>query len=111
MAPLAFLGNAWLMGLVLFLGGSAIAPVITVQNGLVADLAPTGSLTEAFTWLTTVTYTAVAAGTAIGGALVDHSGGVPAALGLATATAVLGWLVVSVTGVGLPGRGREPLPT
>jgi MFS family permease len=113
MTPLAFLGNAWLIGVVLFVGGSAIAPAITMQNSLVADLAPTGSLTEAFTWLTTVTFTAVAGGTAVGGVLVDHPGGVPIAFGLAAVTALVAWLVVSLPGISLrrPTPGREPLPS
>jgi MFS family permease len=93
--PLAFLGEAWLIGVVLFLGGTAFAPAITLQNSLVAELAPAGTLTESFTWLSTVTYAAVAAGTAIGGALVDRPGGVTAALLLAAASAVLAWAAVA----------------
>jgi len=100
-APLAFLGNAWLIGLVLFLGGTAFAPAITVQNSLMAELAPRGTLTESFTWLTTVTYAAVATGTAIGGVLVDRPGGVPAALLLAAFTAVIAWAIVAWPGTGL----------
>ncbi|GAA3396572.1 MFS transporter [Cryptosporangium minutisporangium] len=100
-APLAFLGNAWLIGVVLFLGGTAFAPAITVQNSLVAELAPRGTLTESFTWLTTVTYSAVAAGTAVGGVLVDRPGGVTAALLLAAVTAVAAWAIVAWPGTGL----------
>ena len=103
-APLAFLGNAWLIGLVLFLGGTAFAPAITVQNSLLAELAPRGTLTESFTWLTTVTYAAVAAGTAIGGLLVDRPGGVTAALLLAALTAAVAWAVAAVPGIGLTPR-------
>ncbi|TQS45028.1 MFS transporter [Cryptosporangium phraense] len=100
-APLAFLGNAWLIGLVLFLGGTAFAPAITLQNTLIAALAPTGSVTESFTWLSTVTYAAVAAGTAIGGLLVDRPGGVFAALLLAAFTAVVAWATAAWPGTGL----------
>jgi MFS family permease len=100
-APLAFLGSAWLIGLVLFLGGTAFAPAITVQNSLIADLAPTGTLTESFTWLTTVTYTAVAVGTAVGGVLVDRPGGVTAALLLAALAAVIAWATVAWPGTSL----------
>ena len=99
--PLAFLGNAWLLGAVLFLGGTAFAPAITVQNSLVAELAPAGTLTESFTWLTTVTYAAVAGGTAIGGALVDRPGGVTAALLLAALTAVIAWAITAWPGTSL----------
>ncbi|WP_035858143.1 MFS transporter [Cryptosporangium arvum] len=103
-APLAFLGNAWLIGLVLFLGGTAFAPAITVQNSLVAELAPRGSLTESFTWLSTITYAAVAAGTAIGGLLVDRPGGVTAALLLAALAAAIAWAVAAAPGIGLTPR-------
>jgi hypothetical protein len=102
--PLAFLSNAWLMGVVLFLGGTAFAPAVTVQNSLIAELAPAGTLTESFTWLSTVTYAAVAAGTALGGALVDTPGGITAALLLAAVTAVAAWAVVAWPGTGLQAR-------
>lgn len=99
--PLAFLGNAWLIGGVLFLGGTAFAPAITVQNSLVAELAPAGTVTESFTWLTTVTYAAVAIGTAIGGTLVDLPGGVAAALLLAALSAMLAWAIAAWPGTSL----------
>ena len=99
--PLAFLGNAWLLGAVLFLGGTAFAPAITVQNSLVATLAPAGTLTESFTWLTTVSYAAVAGGTAIGGALVDRPGGITAAMLLAAFTGVVAWAIAAWPGTGL----------
>lgn len=72
MSPLAFAGDPWLLGALLFLGGTAIAPTITVQNGLVADLAPAGTTTEAFTWSTTVAFGASAMGAAVGGFVVDR---------------------------------------
>jgi MFS family permease len=99
--PLAFLGSAWLIGAVLFIGGTAFAPAITVQNSLVAELAPAGTLTESFTWLSTVTYAAVAAGTAVGGALVDSPGGTTAALLLAAVTALAAWAVAAWPGTSL----------
>ncbi len=57
------------------LSGFALAPAGTVLFGLVDDLAPPGTVTEAFTWMITSVAGGVAVGTAIGGALV--TGGHP----------------------------------
>jgi len=108
MAPLAFAGDPWMLGALLFLGGSAIAPTMTVQNGLVADLAPAGTTTEAFTWFTTVAFGSSAIGAAVGGLVVDRPSGVPAAFALAALSALLAWAVVTVPGAGLTrGATRE----
>ncbi len=110
LAPLAFAGDPWILGGLLFFGGSAIAPTMTVQNGLVANLAPAGSTTEAFTWFTTVTFGSSAMGAAVGGLVVDRPSGVPAAFALAALSALLAWAVVTVPGTGLTrGAGREVL--
>ena len=101
MAPLAFAGDPWILGALLFLGGSAIAPTMIVQNGLVADLAPAGTTTEAFTWFTTVAFGTSALGAAVGGLVVDRPAGVPAAFALAALSALLAWAVVTVPGTGL----------
>jgi len=57
------------------LSGFALAPGSTVLYGLVDELAPAGTVTEAFTWMITAVVAGVAAGEAIGGALV--TGGHP----------------------------------
>jgi MFS family permease len=87
-----------LLGALLFLGGTAIAPTMTVQNGLVADLAPAGTTTEAFTWFTTVAFGSSALGAAAGGLIVDRPSGVPAAFALAALSALLAWAIVTVPG-------------
>jgi MFS family permease len=101
MTPLAFAGDPWILGFLLFLGGSAIAPTMIVQNGLVADLAPAGTTTEAFTWFTTVAFGTSALGSAVGGLVVDRPAGVAAAFALAALSALLAWAVVTVPGTGL----------
>jgi MFS family permease len=101
MMPLAFAGNPWLLGALLFAGGTAIAPTMTVQNGLVADIAPAGTTTEAFTWFTTVAFGASALGAAAGGLVVDRPSGVPAAFALAALSALLAWAIVTVPGTRL----------
>src|SRR3712207_9165037 len=54
LAPLAAASNPWVLGALLCLGGTAIAPTLTVQNSLVGALAPAHATTEAFTWLSTM---------------------------------------------------------
>ncbi|WP_409331138.1 MFS transporter [Trujillonella humicola] len=104
LAPLAAVSSPWVLGVLLFLGGSVIAPTLTVQNSLVGSIAPVQATTEAFTWLSTVTVGASAVGAALGGALIDASG-VPGALLLAVAGAAVAVLVTLV-----PGR-RVVVPT
>ena len=112
LVPLAAISSPWVLGLLLFLGGTAIAPTLTVQSSLVGSIAPAHATTEAFTWLSTIAFGASAVGAAVGGALIEGPAGVSGSLVLAAAGAAL---AVSVTL--LPGRrpriavptGREPV--
>jgi MFS family permease len=77
----------------MILAGLGIAPAIACLYLLVDRLAPTGTVTEAFTWVTTAFSAGFAAGNALGGSLVQLAGskgsflvaaaGVAAAVGLA----------------------------
>ncbi|MGY1812798.1 MFS transporter [Blastococcus sp. SYSU D00820] len=98
LAPLALVSSPWALGVLLFLGGSVIAPTLTVQNTLVGSLAPVHATTEAFTWLSTITVGASAIGAALGGALIDGPSGVSGALVLAVAGAALAVVVTLVPG-------------
>jgi MFS family permease len=102
LAPLAAVSSPWVLGGLLFLGGTAIAPTLTVQSNLVGSIAPASATTEAFTWLSTVAFGASAVGAAVGGALIETSAGVSGALGMAAVAAAL---AVAVTLV----PGRRPL--
>jgi MFS family permease len=104
LAPLAAVSSPWVLGALLFLGGTAIAPTLTVQSSLVGSIAPASAVTEAFTWLSTVTFGASAIGAAVGGSLIESSVGVAGALVMATAAAA-----VAVAVTLLPGR-RPDLP-
>jgi MFS family permease len=93
LAPLAAVASPWVLGVLLFLGGTAIAPTLTVQSNLVGAIAPPHATTEAFTWLSTIAFGASAVGAALSGALIDSSLGlagafVLAALGAAVAAAL-----------------------
>ncbi|MGY2002854.1 MFS transporter [Blastococcus sp. SYSU DS1024] len=109
LAPLAWVSSPWALGVLLFLGGTAIAPTLTVQNSLVGSLAPVHATTEAFTWLSTITVGASAIGAALGGALIETSSGVPGALVLACAGAAAAVVVTLVPGRSplAPTRSRE----
>ncbi|WP_104523530.1 MFS transporter [Blastococcus atacamensis] len=102
LAPLAWISSPWALGVLLFLGGTVIAPTLTVQSSLVGSLAPVHATTEAFTWLSTITVGASAIGAALGGALIETGAGVPGALVLACLGAAAAVVVTLV-----PGRGRR----
>ena len=70
-----------------------------MQSSLVGSIAPASATTEAFTWLSTVSFGASAIGAAVGGALIETSFGVAGSLVLATGAGALAVLVTL-----LPGR-------
>jgi MFS family permease len=74
------------------LAGLGIAPAIACLYLLVDRLAPAGTVTEAFTWVTTAFATGFAAGNALGGTLVHELGTdgsfLAAAAGIAAAALV-----------------------
>jgi MFS family permease len=105
LAPLAAVSSPLVLGALLFLGGTAIAPTLTVQSSLVGAIAPAHATTEAFTWLSTIAFGASAVGAAVGGALIESPLGVSASLTLASVGAAL---AVALTLV--PGR-RPSVPT
>ncbi len=106
LAPLALVSSPWALSVLLFLGGTAIAPTLTVQSSLVGAIAPAHATTEAFTWLSTIAFGASAVGAAVGGALIEGPAGVNGSLLLAAAGAAL---AVAVTL--LPGRRPSAVRT
>ncbi len=67
-------GSMAVMGVLALLAGATIAPLVAAQNQLVPAVAPRGSLTEAFTWMTLGITAGVAVGASAAGLLVDASG-------------------------------------
>jgi predicted MFS family arabinose efflux permease len=55
----------------MIVSGFALAPAGTVLYGLIDELAPPGTATEAFTWMVTAISSGVAGGSALGGTLVS----------------------------------------
>ncbi|WP_345771846.1 MFS transporter [Geodermatophilus sabuli] len=99
LAPLTAASSPWVLGALLFLGGTAIAPTLTVQNSLVGTIAPAHAATEAFTWLSTMATGSSAVGAALGGALIEGPAGVNGSLLLAVGGAAL-----AVAATLVPGR-------
>jgi len=62
------------LGALLVVAGLAIAPAFAVVYGLAGEVARAGTVTEAFTWLTTGLGAGLAAGSAVGGALAASAG-------------------------------------
>lgn len=76
-------GSTAMLALLLLAAGFSIAPTFVSANGMLDQLAPRGTLTEAFTWLSTGLTGGLALGSALGGALTE-------AASPGTAMAVLG---------------------
>lgn len=85
--PLAASSTPVTVAIGAMLAGLPIAPLIACRNELLSELAPSRTVTEAFTWLMTALIAGSAAGAAVGGALVESSGWEVAVLaGAAVAT-------------------------
>jgi MFS family permease len=107
LAPLATVSSPLVLGALLFLGWTAIAPTLTVQSSLVGSIAPAHATTEAFTWLSTIAFGASAVGAAVGGALIEGPSGVNGSLVLAATGAALAVAVTLLPGR-RPSAVREP---
>jgi MFS family permease len=82
------------LGVVLILGGIAIAPALTCENDLVSRIAPATARNEAYTWVMTAAVSCSAAGGALAGVLVDRSGGAHGVF-LAAGAVVLSAVVIA----------------
>jgi MFS family permease len=77
------------------LAGLGLAPMMSCQFSLVGALAPAGTTTEAFTWHRAATIAGMAAGSALGGSLIDSRGaGAAFALGCAGVALAGVWVVL-----------------
>jgi predicted MFS family arabinose efflux permease len=107
-AALGISGEPLMLGLLLLVAGATIAPTFVSANGMLDDLAPTGTLTEAFTWMSTGISVGIAAGSAVAGALVEAAS--PAlAMAVLGGGGVLAGLLVRAAAAG-PLRAAAPAP-
>jgi MFS family permease len=100
-------GSPGALGLLLLAAGVSIAPTFVSANGMLDQLAPRGTLTEAFTWLSTGLTGGLAMGSAIGGAITEAAspGAAMAVLGVG------GFLAAGLVALTAHGALRPALPT
>ncbi len=84
------------------LAGLAIAPVFSCQYALVGRSVTPGSETEAFTWVSAALIGGIAAGSAVGGAVI-----VPGGVGAPFVLSCLASLLAAVIAVGFRSRVRQ----
>ncbi|MBL7255807.1 MFS transporter [Paractinoplanes lichenicola] len=82
------------------LAGTVIAPILASAYAMVDKAAPTGTATEAFTWLATATATGTAAGAAAAGTLADFT--TPTTGFLLAGTAALTAALIAATRIPSP---------
>lgn len=97
------------LGMILFLTGSVIAPVLTVQASLIAQMVPQRMLNEAYTWLTTTNLSCAALGSTAAGLLLDRTGR-PSWGFIAAAIAAALAAAAATTSRSLRAVGRTSLP-
>jgi MFS family permease len=108
-AAIGAAGDTVTLALLLLLAGVTIAPTIVVANGMLDDLAPAGTLTEAFTWTATGMLGGAAAGSALAGVLVEASS--PSlAMALLGGGGVLAGLLVRAAATGPLRTAPAPAP-
>ncbi len=85
------------------LAGLAIAPVFSCQYALVGRSVTSGSETEAFTWVSAALIGGIAAGSAVGGAVI-----VPGGVAAPFVLSCLASLLAAVIAIGFRSRVRQP---
>jgi len=87
-ALLALAPSLLVLGLLVGLAGATAAPIFAILYALTGQLAPRGTVTEAYTWLGSSLFTGAALGAAVGGALIEHVGVGGAFIAAAAAAAI-----------------------
>ena len=109
MAPLPFVGSMPVMGLLLLVGGVAIAPTLIAGLTLTERTVHPSRLTEGMAIMHTGLVAGVAPGAAVSGYVVDHSGASAAYL-VCIAAGVAAALAAQVLPRSEPTRQTEPTP-
>ena len=80
MLPLSFIDSMWVMGVVLFAAGFAIAPTLIATMSLAEQVLPSSRLTEGMAFLHTGLIGGVAPGATVAGLVIDAHGASPSYL-------------------------------
>jgi hypothetical protein len=83
-----------------------MAPVIAANSVLIAKVAPRDRVAETFTWASTALLAGISAGTATGGALVEHFSPAAALLAASAATVLAAAVAYPATRRLVPGAGE-----
>ncbi|GAA2965151.1 MFS transporter [Actinokineospora diospyrosa] len=100
--PPATDGSVWLIGVVLAVGGVAVAPALAATNVRIGELAPAGRTAEVFGWVMTAATLGSALTLPVAGWLLDHIGP-GAAAGAAAVLAV----VAALFAMAVPDPSRQ----
>jgi MFS family permease len=106
-----------LMAALMLLTGFFFAPLLTVTFGLIGDLAPRGTVTEAFAWLVTLFAAGSSAGAAVVGPVLDggnlHWAAACASAGAAACLllVIAGYRLMLPTADGPAAPGSSPQPS
>jgi hypothetical protein len=109
LALVAATGSIVALAAALLVAGAAIAPTCASAYAMVDWVAPAGTVTEAFAWLTTATAVGTAAGATAAGALADGAGPAAAFL-LAGAAGLAAMLVAALRAGTLAAPSARPRP-
>jgi predicted MFS family arabinose efflux permease len=88
-APLVLTGRPLLLAVLLTIAGVPVAPLLACTFGLLERVAPPGTVTEGYGWLTAGITAGAAAGAALSGVLAQGAG-LHAAMAIAAVTALAG---------------------
>jgi len=94
--------DSWTLSVLLFITGAAVAPVMTVEASLVAELSSPAMLNEAYTWITTTNLSVAALGAVVGGIVVDQPGGPTWGFLVSAAGAAVAAVVAAIPGALAP---------
>jgi MFS family permease len=107
MLPLAFAGSLPALVVLVVVPGVLVAPISTLSFGLLDVVAPAGTPAEATSWVVTAYQVGLAAGTGVGGVIVEGSGTTAAFL-LACGCGFAGAVIVGARRATLSGRLTAP---
>ncbi|MER7014122.1 MFS transporter [Saccharopolyspora sp. NPDC000359] len=93
--PVAEPSSPLLIGAVLLVGGTAVAPTLAASNGRLADIAPPERRNEAFGWMASATTFGAAVAAPLSGMMLDLAGPAAAAAAAAALALVAAGLVAS----------------
>lgn len=73
-ALISVAGPLWLLALLLLLAGTLVTPQATTHSALIENVAPPGTVTEAFGWIVTAVTLGLAIGQSTSGQLAEYAG-------------------------------------